>query len=58
MWHPYICHKGEKWAKEISHAKVNISFFVIEMAQGFLTHVRNLRERKGGQVCKSVQFIG
>ena len=27
MWHPHRFHKGDTWAKETSHAKVNISLF-------------------------------
>ena len=53
MWHPDRCHKGDTWAKETSHAKVNINFFSESDGSRFAhTCVRNFGERKGGQMCK------
>ena len=45
-WYPHRCHKGDTWAKETSHAKVNIS--LLDESDGS----RNLGERKWGQMCK------
>ena len=53
MWHPHRCHKGDTWAKGTSHGEVNISPFGERDGSRFSrTCVRNLGERKGGQVCK------
>ena len=55
-WHPHGCHKGDTWAKGTSHEKVNIS--LLDESDGLRfahTCVRNLGERKGGQVCKSIR---
>ena len=59
MCHPHRCHKGDTWTKRTSHAKVNISLLDERDGSRFShTFVRNLGERKGRQVCKSVRLFG
>ena len=55
-WHLCDIYIGATWAKETSHANINISLFGERDGSRFAhTCVSNLRKRKGGQVCKSVR---